>query len=143
MVLRLLPNQIVKVWEAIKFVMTKVDEVEEKNLQIYFNEILHSLLNEKAQCWVRLDKDRILEGMALTRILIDKVTSDKCLLIQCLYSFKSVDDDEWKRSAVLFKQYANKEKCAFIDCYSRNEKIWELATMLGFEEINRQFRLKI
>jgi len=62
MLLRVLPSQIPTVWDSVKYTIMKVAEVKEKDYQTVFNYVLRELLNEKIQCWVRLNNE---EGLLL------------------------------------------------------------------------------
>lgn len=145
LVLRLLPGQIanINVWETIKFAVIKTSEIKDDDISEYLNELLNALLNEKAQCWIRLDDDRTLDSIAITRLLVNKLSNKKELHIQALYSFKIGREDIWRKALILFLEYAKKENCICISCDSKNEKIWELASGLGFKEEYRHFSYEV
>jgi len=143
MVIKILPTQIPQLWEIIKFAVTRADEVESKDLQPYFNELLHALLSDKAQCFVRLDDNRILLLLMITRISVDKITGRKSLFIQALYSWKNVEDKEWQDDYNFVKEFAKHEQCKLISFESRNLRIWQLGETLGFKESLRTFRLSL
>ena len=143
MLIKLLSTQIPQTWEVIKFAVTRVDEVDPENLQPYLNELLHALLSDKAQCFVRLNKDRIIIALYITRIRADKITGKKYLFIQNVYSFKTVIDETWTQDANLLKEFAKKEKCSYLSFYSRNKRIWELGEMAGFKEKYRVFDFQL
>lgn len=142
-IIKLLPIQIPFMWETLKFVATKADEVDKKELQPYLNELLHALLSDKAQCFVRLDEKRTLLALLITKIMGNKRTGEKYLYIQCLYSFQLVDDSIWRKDMIFIRQFADKEKCSYISFDSRNTKVQEIGRMLGFEEVNRNFSMKL
>ena len=48
MVIKLLSKQVPTFWEAIKVGVVRADEVKEKDLQPYLNELLQALLSDKA-----------------------------------------------------------------------------------------------
>jgi len=131
--------QISKLWEQIKFAVTQADEVEKKDLQPYLNELLHSLLSDKAQCFVRLDNNRTLLLLMITRILVDKITGRKSLFIQALYSWKNVEDKELQGDYNFVREFAKHEQCRRISFESRNHRVWEVAESLGFRENLRKF----
>jgi hypothetical protein len=108
--IKLLPAQIPQQWELIKFVVVRVDEVNDKDLQPYLNELLHVLLNGKAQCFLGLSEKRNITGVWITRLMIDKITGEKYLFAQILYSFKFVDDESRKQEIDFIKEFARKEK---------------------------------
>ncbi|MDP2159444.1 MAG: hypothetical protein Q8K02_03110 [Flavobacterium sp.] len=135
--------QIPSFWETIKFCCVQADEVESKDLQPYFNELLHSLLNEKSQCFVKLGDDKTLLALSVTRILIDKITGQKSLFIQILYSWKRFEDKEWQEGFNFIKEFAEHEQCKYIYFEPRNPRIWEMAEFLGCQESNRKFIFNI
>lgn len=143
MIIKLLPNQVPFFWDAIKLATTQADEVDSKNIQPYLNELLQSLLSEKAQCFVSLDDKRVLTGLLITRVCIDKITGDKFLLIQSVYTWKLLTDQVWKDAYDLFRLFAIKEGCKYFSYSSSNPAIWDRASKLGFKEKTRTFILDI
>ena len=139
MIIRLLPTQVPKLWEAIKQAATQADEIEKEDIQPYLNELLHSLLNDKSQCWVRLSDEKRLLGLAVTKIAIDKITGDKSLVIRVLYSWSNVDDKEWQNDIFFVREFAKHEECKRISFESRNERVWQIGEFLGFKESLRTF----
>lgn len=139
MIIKLLSTQIPRYWEVIKYGATIADEVDEKNLQPYLVELLHALLSDKAQCWMRLDENRKIVALLITRITIDKITGNKSLYLQCLFSHKKVSDNIWKDNFDLLIRFVKQEKCKNIIFESRHSRIWEIATSLGFKEMHRSF----
>lgn len=143
MIIKLIPKQVPVFWEAIKVATTQADEVDSKDLQSYLNELLHALLSDKAQCFVGLDDNRTLIGILITRIGIDKITNDKFLLLQAVYTWEKLEDQVWKDTYDLFRSFAIKEGCKELLCNSRNPAIWNKVGMLGFKEKTRTFVLQI
>ena len=137
--IKLLASQIVQYWELIKYVTVKVDEVDEKDLQPYLNELLHALLNNKAQCFIELNDKRNIVGVCITRLAIDEITGEKYLFIQNVYAFQAANDETRGQDFDFLKDFARKEQCAYISFQSRNKRIWELGISNGFKEKNRTF----
>ena len=137
--IKLLPAQIVQHWELVKHITVKTDEVNEKDLQPYLNELLHALLNGKAQCFLELSENRNVVGVCITRLMANKITREKYLLIQNAYSFQAADNETRKQSFDFLKEFAEKEQCAYLFFESRNKRIWELGELAGFREKNRTF----
>ena len=140
--IKLLPAQVVQHWELVKYIVVKVDEVDEKDLQPYLNELLHSLLNGKAQCFLGLDEKRNVTGVWITRLMIDKITGEKYLFAQALYSFKFIDDENRKQEIDFIKEFARKEQCSYISFRSRNKRIWEIGELNNFQEKFRTFEFR-
>jgi len=143
MIIKLLPNQIPFFWEAIKFATKQADEVESNNMQPYFNELLHALLSNKAQCYVYLNNDRILVGLLITRLKIDRITKDKFLFIQAVYAWRLLSDQVWRDTYNMVRSFATNEDCKYLLFNSSNPAIWGRTEKLGFKEITRTFSLKI
>ena len=143
MIIRILPTQIPQLWEQIKFACVQADEVNKEDMPSYFNELLHALLSDKAQCFIRLNDDRTLLGLIITRILVDKITGRKSLFIQALYSWKNVEDKEWQDDFSFIREFAKHEQCERISFESRNNRVWKIAEFLGFKENLRKFTLNM
>jgi len=138
-VYRLLAVQIPMFWEAIKYACIEADEVDKKDYANYFNDLLQALLSDKAQCFVILDKDRILHGVAITKIVTDKILLKKELTLQVLYSMRPVSDAELFRNLKILRDLAIQEGCFAVTFQSRNPRIWEMAKISGCTERNRSF----
>jgi len=139
MIIRILPTQVPQLWEAIKFTLVQADEINKEDMPYYFNKLLHGLLNEKAQCFIRLSDDRRLLMLLITRIIIDQITGNKDLFIQGIYSWAVVNKENWQDDYNFVKEFAKSEQCKRISCESRNKRIWQLCEKLGFRENLRSF----
>lgn len=139
MILKLLPSQVPVLWDTIKYACIEADEVEKKDFPAYFNELLLSLLASKAQCWVRLTTDRQLSAICVSRIQVDKVSGEKGLFVQVVYSWKKGDSKEWIEDVNLMKEFGKKEGCKYLSFNSRNEAVFRIAKMTGFTETHRTF----
>jgi hypothetical protein len=143
MVIKLLPSQIPMFWEAIKRAAISADEVNKENWGVYLNELLHSLLNDRSQCFVRLNEEKRLLALMITRLSVDKITNEKGLSLQVLYSWKHVEDKEWQDDYNFIKEFTKHEKCKYIFFESRNPRLWKLAESVGFRENLRKFVLSL
>jgi len=143
MLIKILPDQVVQLWETIKYAATIVHEVDEKDLPKYLNELLHSLLNEKAQCFVRLGDDRKIIAIWITGFLMNAINGEKYFQIKCVYGFKSSSDEVWKRDCEVLVQFAKKENCSYIGFQSHNKRIWDIGKLIGMTEAYRVFKLRL
>lgn len=141
MVVKLLSTQIPIFWESIKFCVTNADEVKAKDLQYYLNTLLHLLLSDKSQCFVRLDNDRNLLGIMITKVEVNKITGNQQLRIQCLYSFSNVKDVEWKNDYNIISQFAKNTKCKSVVFNTHDKRVMRLGKLVGFVEADRSFVL--
>lgn len=143
MIIRVLPTQIPKFWELIKFSCVQADEVDKKDFPSYFNSLLCDLLSEKSQCWVRTNEKKELTALTVTKIVVDKVTGEKSLVMQVVYSWSRGESREWIEDANLLKAFAIKEKCNSMMFTSRNEAVYRIAKTLSFDEVSRVFKRKV
>ena len=135
----LLPSQVPMFWEAIKKCVVDAGEIEEKERPAYFTDLLHALLSSKAQCFIRLSDERILEAIAITRLKSDKYKEQSSLYVEALYSWKSQGDSTWKEDMSFIHKFARLQKCSFISCQSRNPAVWRLYEIIGLKETYRTF----
>jgi hypothetical protein len=140
MAIRILPNQIPMLWDTIKFIAVKVGIVGE---ELYFNQLLIDLLNDKAQCFVRLDHNRHLQALAITKFVQDTVTTEKSLVVSGLYSFDPASNDQWKLDMNDIVKFARANGCKIVSLTSANNRIFELVSLFGFSEKSRNFTLEI
>ena len=143
MLIKILPDQVVQLWETIKYAATAVNEIDEKDLPKYLNELLHSLLNEKTQCFVRLDDNREIIALWITAFLMNTTNGEKYFQIKCVYGFKSSPDEVWKRDCEVLVQFAKKENCSYVGFQSRNKRIWDIGKLIDFTEAYRVFKLRL
>lgn len=142
MILKLLSIQIPDYWETIKYAVIKADEIEDKNIQSYLNQLLNDLLSDKAQCMVRIDSEhKEIIALMVTRFMINKITDQKYLNMQCMYAFKNVSNEEWQKDFDFIRNFAKSENCEYVNFFSRNPKIWKITETIGFKEVNREFRI--
>ncbi len=143
MFIKLLPTDIPRYWDAIKYSCKVADEVDDKDFLPYTNELLHALLSDSAQCFVRLSDDRMLEGLAITRILFNKQTDERYLYFQSVYSWQYRPEAIWEEDLEFVKRFARQTKCSYIGAISRVKRMQELLTNVGFEETTRVYAIRI
>lgn len=143
MIVRILPVQIPVFWESIKFCTTQADEIDQKYQQEYLNALLHTLLSDKSQCFVRMDDSRILKALTITKMEIDKFLGGKSLTIQILYSLERVSDELWMEDYDFIRNFAESQQCNSITFDTRHEQVMKLGKLLGFYEYQRSFRYDI
>uniref|UniRef100_A0A6H1ZPG0 Acetyltransferase n=1 Tax=viral metagenome TaxID=1070528 RepID=A0A6H1ZPG0_9ZZZZ len=143
MIIKILSIQVPQFWEAIKYTVRAVEEIEPANLQVVYVELLHALLNDKAQCFVSFDKDRILKGLIITRIAVDKVTGVKFIQLESLFAWDKITDEDYKEAYDLILLFAKKNNCKYITGKSSNPRVLEIVTRLGFKEKCKVFEVRL
>ena len=143
MIIKLTPPKVVTYWELIKYANINGDLVSDDHRQQVLNETLHALLNETAQCFIRLDDNRQVIAVLLTRIQVDKVSGDKLLYIQCIFSFRSVSDNQWEEDWQYLKTFAKSNSCEYIEAESSNVQIFKIMQQLSARELYRTFRYEL
>lgn len=136
MLTQLLPDQISKFWDVIKYAIEQslpptVGESPDK-----MNRILASLLSSKAQCWASYTKSENMnkfEGVVVTKILYDDVSNTKNLLMYCLYGYTQVDKSSWIHGIKVLTKYAESRGCARIIAYTDVPYMINMAKTLGGE----------
>ena len=123
--------QIPMFWDAIKFTCSKADNIEEEFYSAYFNELLQALLSDKAQCFVALSNERVLQRVIVTRIVQDKLRGDSELMIQCMYSITKASYEDVQKHFALAVSTAKSLGCKRLTWKSSNPRIWEWAEMVG------------
>lgn len=138
------PDQVVGLWEQIKYVaqVTNRNNVGNK-LGEFLNRLLADLLSGTAQCSVRYDDENMIEAMAITRTMYDRMRDEKSLFIVSLFSFKKVSNEVWGENLNLLKSFARSIGCKQITTYSNSPRIFELAESVGFKENYRSFSISV
>jgi hypothetical protein len=143
MIIRLLSSQIPRAWEAIKLCVKEADEVDDRDLGPYLNELLQALESDKAQCWVRMDDKRTLIALFVTRINADRLSGTKTLVIQCAYSWQMTNVGIWQEDADIVKQFAKQEGISKIEFSSRNKAVQRVGLQSGFVEKTRVYEMRL
>ena len=141
MYIRVLAPQIPKIWDVIKFAISKVYKIDKEQAGFIFINVLHELLNDKYQCFVHLsdDEQRTIRAMVFTELCVNKISGKKTLGIPCLYSFNYHAMEDWREFFKLVVDFAKQENAFPINCESGNERVWEIVEYLGFDEVSRNF----
>lgn len=144
MLIKLLSIQVPQYWDIIKFAIANVDDFEIEDLPAHLNGILHDLLSDKAQCFVKINpEDRKVVTLFVTRIEFEKISDKKYLNIQSIYAFAPSTDEEWLEIAKFLGDFGRNNGCDTMIFRSRQPRAWELGRILGFKENYRSFIYKL
>ena len=143
MAIKLLPNQIPAYWEPIKYALVQSSVVSKKETTLFLNKTLHMLLSSKAQCFVVLDRERSINAISLTRIVLDELTGIKSLFIYCLYSFSAHSLDEWENNFSQVHKFAAEQGCKYITMYTSNPRVSSIVNAIGFKERFKHYSMEV
>jgi len=143
MAIQITPDQVPQFWEAIKYASVSADYVEEPYREKYLTKLLYRLLSGKAQCFVRIGKDRKLEAIAITEIKIDEIRDENSLFIGLAYSFKKVEKEFWIQDIESLRQFAKRENCKIITAWASNEVSEGLAEKIGLKNRLKSYVMEV
>ena len=142
-IIRLLPQQIPFFWDAIKKASAEANQFKEKDFQVFFNNLLHGLLNDKSQCFILMDDNRILLGLIVTKIIFNKITGSKELEVLSAYLWEKIGESEWAKFYTFVREFAQHADCNKIIFKSGNPKIWTICNKLSIPEVSRNFVVEV
>jgi hypothetical protein len=86
MIIRLSIDNVVEMWDIIKYSAAETSGVDKKHIPKYLTGLLHDLMCDKIQCWANLSESREVMGIGLSKIML-KVTGVPYLFLFCTYGF--------------------------------------------------------
>lgn len=143
MAIQLTPDQVPMFWEVIKYGSVNSDFVAEENRGTYLNRLLFLLLSSKAQCFIRLDKERKLQSICITKIVVDEMTGSKGLFIKNVYSFQKFPIELWIEDFTALIELAKKEGCKSIFGWTTNPQIEKLADAFNLNNRVQSFGMDL
>lgn len=140
---RIVPNKIPDFWDAIKFAVSRVEGIPEGKRPERFNQVLIDLMCERLHCFVRVSDQRELLAVIILRLTLNQLTGKQSLMIDTLYSFKSVDNEEWVSNMESVKKFAKRFNCEEVMAYTNVPRVQELMTLLGMKHVTSVYTLNI
>lgn len=136
MLTRLLPEQVSKFWDVIKFAVEEslpptVGEHPDK-----MNRVLSSALSGELSVWashITVGDVKKFEAILCTRIMHDDVSNTRNLLIYCFYGYEVIDKMSYVEGIRTLVKYASSKKCSRIIAYTDNDYIKKVVNYLGGE----------
>jgi hypothetical protein len=132
MLVRLLPDQIIREWDVIKHAIKEANHerlfAEEQTVREYLRHILAG----EMQVWaITDDEEEAFLGVGVTRFSYDHGMSAKRLEIFALYSYRDVPAKVWAACFVALKRFAKAHRCDYIIALSDQEAVIHLAERMG------------
>ena len=132
MITALLPEQIARYWDIIKYAVERSVPPIPGEHPDKLNRILSSALSGKIKVWVVRSHDKSkLESIILTEVLYDYVTDITSLLIYSVCSFETINRTTWPKTLSYIARYAKAKKIDRIVAYSSLKGIVDISKKLG------------
>ena len=134
MLTKLLPEQVSKFWDIIKYAIEEsLPPIAGENPD-RMNRILTAALSGSVICWASYTREEgtsKFEGILITKLLYDDVSDTRNLLIYCIYGYESVSDSSWLDGLKSILKYAASKRCNQIIAYTTSPYIVKLVNDLG------------
>ena len=133
MLARLLPEQISKFWDIIKYAVEKSLPPIAGEHPDKMNKILSAALSDAVDVWAlyaREGDETKLEGIGLTEILYDDISGTKNLLIYSLYGYSKISEETYQSSFISLLKYARSKGCLQIIAYTDSRQIVNVSKAL-------------
>jgi hypothetical protein len=134
MLTKLLPDQISKLWDIIKYAIENSGPITEGEQPGRMNRILSAALSGRIDIWASYIKEDTnkFEGIVVTDIIYDDATGIKNLLIYSIYGYvDKVDRKSYITGLSALAKYAKSLKCTNIVAYTQDSGIVALVNRLG------------
>lgn len=134
MLTRLLPEQVSKLWNIIKYAIEQSVPPVSGEKPDKMNRILSSILCGKMDVWVSYVKgdNNKFEGLAVTEFLYNEPDGTKNLLLYSIYGYNPVENRKTYIEGLLtLMKYAKETNCSKMCAYTIDSGIVALAKRLG------------
>ena len=136
MIIQLLPEQITKVWDMLRYAIAETFIPRNTCTNEHMRSILSSLLSGQSQAWMVFDKDGAQErrfiGFMVTRLGIDSVVGEKTLFIDCIYAYETVPESIMFQAHGVLEKFAIKNNCKSMATITESDRIVTLAERNGY-----------
>ena len=137
MLLRLLPEQIARNWDYIKYGIENSVPIEILKQHDRMNNILESLLSSGMQCWWEVrnadSENPEVVAQVITTIYTDDCSKTKTLRIYSLFGYDNIGVREFIEGQDTLISYGKAMGCEQLDAYTEFEQVCNLAKSHGFE----------
>jgi len=136
MLIALMPEQISRRWELIKYAVEQAVPPTVLASPEVLNNLLMSLLDGSAQCWVNYKKKEdksTVDAVLVTTIIEDFLSRTRNLLLYALYGASPLDDESYASGFETLKKYARANSCVKMVAYTNNSRVIEVASRVGWD----------
>ena len=132
MLVQLLPDQVAKYWEQIKFAVQSSFPPTTTAAEINLNKVLQSLLVGNLVAWASIDKEsKKIVAIVTTTIMEDACADSRNLLIYSLFGLSDVGKQNWVDGYTTLMEYAKAKGCSKLVGFTKVEVIKKLAKHFG------------
>jgi hypothetical protein len=128
--LRLQPDQVIKLWSHIKWAGYHAEMVPVEHAGEYCRKLLLDILSEKTQIWVIMDEDRI-KTIFATSIQTDNLTHLRELYINFVYGYSPLTDEDIISSFEELKTVARNYNCKSVRAFTINKRVQQICERAG------------
>lgn len=138
MVIKMLPDQISKSWDIIRYgIMSVPSPIADVSPEGVRN-ILKNLVMGTVQCWASFERDELnggdkINGFVLTTIAEDYVSGNKFLNIYDLFFTTTPKEELLEEGIKAIEEFAKANKCNKITAYSVVPGVIKIADRCGFK----------
>lgn len=132
MIIKLLPEQITKLWDSIRYgvihSIAPIIEPTPENMQ----DVLCQLLRQDMQCWCVYGEDKKIYGYIITSIVIEPNTLFRSLSIYSVFLYEKANPEMWADGMELIERFAKANKCTRVTAFTNNPSILSIAEKGGY-----------
>ena len=132
MLIKLLPEQLVKFWDMLRFAIAETFVPRSTCTNEHLKNILVNLLSGKSQCWLMKNKDNEFVGFLITRIAIEDSIKERVLSLDHIYAYKQMPEELWETGYRTLEDYARNNSCKAFVSMTENARVVQQAEKFGF-----------
>ena len=130
MITRLLPEQVSRLWDIIKYAIEQSLPPIVTRHSDNMNRILAALLSNKMSCWISYTKTEEMskfDAVILTKFIFDDATYTKNLLLYSVYGYAKLESRHWMEGFAFMSKYALSQGCDKLIAYTKVPYLVEMA----------------
>lgn len=137
MLVKLLPDQVLREWEVIKHAIMNSTYEQIFSTDDKVRDHLREILLGTMHVWAVLDAQEQLVAVGTTRFSHDLTMGVRRLEIYSLYGFKEFTLEQWAECFVSLQRFAKAQNCSYIIALSDQERIIQMAQKVGGDSSQR------
>jgi len=145
MLVQLLPDQVAKYWEQIKYAVHMSFPPTVEKEEVDMNKVLENLLGGNLVAWASVDREtKKIVAIVTTTFLEDVCSGTRNLLIYSLFGIADrIGKKNWTDGYETLMKYAKSKGCKKIVAFTRVDVIKKLAVHYGGEADNTLIAINV